>query len=236
MWRKSMRSEKSIATKIACVAGICVVGASHAWAGPVLTFEGLKNFEQVGNYYNGGTGSLGSGPGPNYGISFSSEALAYIPGQQTGKVTPFPGTPSPPTVLLLGDLGNRYAGGYPLSLTMDVTGGFSQSLLYYDIAILRPATVQIWSGLDGTGTRLAQQNMPLVAPSNEVFSGPLTVAFSGTAHSAAFSGGNDQLALDNITFSSAVPEPSSWTPMATGLGISFAIYLLRRRNERKSPP
>jgi hypothetical protein len=56
-----MRFDKSIATKIACVAGICLVGASHAWAGSVLTFEGLQNFEQVDNYYNGGTGSLGSG-------------------------------------------------------------------------------------------------------------------------------------------------------------------------------
>jgi hypothetical protein len=69
-----MRFEKSIAMKIACVAGIGVVAASHAWAAPVLTFEGLKNFEQVENYYNGGNGSLGSGPGPDYGITFSLTA------------------------------------------------------------------------------------------------------------------------------------------------------------------
>lgn len=224
-----MRYKKSIATKIACVAGICIVAASHVSAGTVLTFEGPKNFEQIGDYYNGGTGSLGSGPGPNYGVTFSSEALAYIPGQQTGMVTPFPGDPSPATVLLLGDLGNRYAGGYPLSLTMDVTGGFSQSLLFYDIAILRTATVQIWSGLDGQGTMLAQQNIPLVPASNEVFSGPLTVPFSGTAHSVVFAGGNDQLALDNITFNAVVPEPSSSIPMAIGIGILFTILFLRRQ-------
>ena len=53
-----MKFKRSIATKIACVVGIFVVGARHASAGQILTFEGLKNFEQVDNYFNGGTGSL----------------------------------------------------------------------------------------------------------------------------------------------------------------------------------
>src|SRR5688500_15620137 len=35
-----------------------------------ITFEGLQNFEDVRNYYAGGHGSLGSGPGPDYGITF----------------------------------------------------------------------------------------------------------------------------------------------------------------------
>ena len=47
MGRNSTRFDTSIATSIACVAGICVGGASQAWAGSVLTFEGLQNFEQV---------------------------------------------------------------------------------------------------------------------------------------------------------------------------------------------
>ena len=62
----------------------------------VLNFAGLNGNaeEYVDNYYNGGTGSLGSGPGPNYGISFSSNALALkgwsdvatlMPGQMAGK-------------------------------------------------------------------------------------------------------------------------------------------------------
>jgi len=221
-----MRLRKSVATKIVCFAGICVVGASHAWAGSILTFEGLKNFEQVENYYNGGTGSLGSGPGPNYGITFSSYALAYIPGQQTGKVTPFPGDPSPPTVLLAFNTANPFGAGYPTSITMDVTGGFSQGLNFYDIAIGRTGSVSFWSGADGSGTMLAQQTLPITP---EAFSGPTTVLFSGTAHSVVFTGGNDQLAIDDISFVTPVPEPSTLSSMLIGLGSVFAVYILRRK-------
>jgi len=37
----------------------------------VLNFEGLLDTEQVAEFYNGGTGGRGSGPGTNYGVSFS---------------------------------------------------------------------------------------------------------------------------------------------------------------------
>jgi hypothetical protein len=216
------------------IAAACAVSATLARAQePVLTFEGLQNFEAVGDYYNGGYGSLGSGPGPNYGITFTSNALAYIPGQQSGKVTPFPGDPSPPTVLLLAN--NLYSGGYPLSLTMDVAAGFSQALIFYDIAIVKPASVQIWSGFDGQGTMLAQQNLPLVPATNQVFTGALTVPFSGEAYSVIFSGGNDELALDNITFAASVPEPSSWIPLVTGLGCSCLVLAWRRRKAVSRP-
>jgi hypothetical protein len=221
-----MRFNTSIATKIACVAGICVVGASHARAGQILTFEGLKNFEQVDNYFNGGTGSLGSGPGPNYGITFSPYALAYIPGQQTGKVTPFPGDPSPPTVLLTFNTANPFGAGYPTSITMDASNGFSNGLVFYDIDIGRTGSVSIWSGADGGGTMLAQQSLPITP---EAFSGPTTLPFEGAAHSVVFTGGNDQLAIDDISFVASVAEPSTLSAMLIGIGTLFAVYLERRR-------
>jgi hypothetical protein len=221
-----MRFKMNVATSIACVALSCVVGASHASAGSVLTFEGLKNFEQVDNYYNGGTGSLGSGPGPNFGITFSPYALAYIPGEQTGKITPFPGDPSPPTVLLTFNTANPFGAGYPTSITMDASNGFSNGLVFYDIAIGRIGTVSIWSGADGDGTMLAQQSLPITPAA---FTGPTTVLFEGTAHSVVFTGGNDQLALDNISFLTSVPEPSTMSSMLFGLGTLFAIFLVRRK-------
>ena len=60
-------------TRIVAVAWMILVGfgASAASAVPfVLTFEGLQDFEDVLEFYNGGTGSSGS-TGPNFGVSFA---------------------------------------------------------------------------------------------------------------------------------------------------------------------
>ena len=98
-------------------------------------------------------------------------------------------------------------------MTMDDTDGFSQSLIFYDIVIGRTATVQIYSGLDGGGTMLAQDTLPITP---EAFGAAMTLSFSGNAQSVVFTGGNLQLALDNITFGAAsVPEPAGWILLAT---------------------
>ena len=89
----------------------------------------------------------------------------------------------------------------------------------------------IWSGLDGTGTQLAQLSLTLVPTTSEVFSPPTTLSFAGTARSVVFAGGNDQLALDNISFQS-VPEPTSWTLLASGMG--SGVVFLRRLRRRKA--
>ena len=212
--------------KVILVAVVSAFCTSLAWAGPVLTFEGLRNFEQIASFYDGGEGSLGSGPGPDYGVRFSSLALAYIPGLQTGKVTPFPGDPSPPTVMLLFDPGNRFGAGYPTSLTMDVSRGFIHSLTFSDIAIGRIGSITIYSETGGGGSILAQQTLPITP---EAFSSPITLSFSGTAESVVFKGGNDQLAVDNITFSAIVPEPTAWISLMVGLGSAYLLFSRRRR-------
>jgi hypothetical protein len=217
--------------KSAWVVSIFGLWASGGLAGPVLTFEGLQNFEGVSSYYNGGDGSLGTGPGPNYGITFSTYALAYIPGLQTGQITPFPGDPSPPTVLLLFDTSSPFGAGYPRSLTMDVTNGFSQALYFYDIDIGRVGSVQIWSEPDGTGSMLAQQSLPITPAAFS--SSPTMMTFSGTAESVVFTGGNDQLALDNISFaSSTVAEPSTAISLLVSLAVSCLIYSRMRSSTR----
>ena len=206
---------------------ICTLLCGHAWGGPVLTFEGLQNFEQVSNYYDGGTGSLGSGPGPDYGITFSSYGLAYMRGVQSGFPNPFPGDPSPPTVLLDFNNASPFGGGYPTSVTMDVSGGFTQDLLFYYIAIGRAGSVTLYSGLDGTGSMLASQALAITP---EAFGGPTFVAFSGTAESVVFTGGNDQFVLDNITLSAAsVPEPAAWVPFSLGLSTACLLFARRRK-------
>jgi hypothetical protein len=206
---------------------VCMLFASSVRADSVLTFEGLQNFESIGSYFDGGAGSLGSGPGPNYGITFSQYALAYIHGQQSGKVTPYPGDPSPPTVLLVFNSANPFGAGYPTSITMDVSHGFSQALSFYYIGIGRDVSVTIYSGLDGTGTTLANQTLSITP---EAFSNPTIVDFSGVANSVVFTGGNDQLALDNISFVSPIPEPSGWISLTVGLG---GVYLVFSRLRKK---
>jgi hypothetical protein len=60
-----------------CAGVLCAVPVT-------MTFEGLQNQEAINDFYNGGTGSLGSGPGPNYGVHFTSDSLALIDGAHGG--------------------------------------------------------------------------------------------------------------------------------------------------------
>jgi hypothetical protein len=62
---------------LAMAAGLCAFAASALAASVTVDFNGLDggrdgiNVEGVDNFYRGGRGSLGSGPGPNFGITFS---------------------------------------------------------------------------------------------------------------------------------------------------------------------
>ena len=60
----------------ASLAGLCA--AQQCAQVPILTFEGLRDSEPIFNYYDGGYGGNGSGPGPNYGITFEGQSLAII--------------------------------------------------------------------------------------------------------------------------------------------------------------
>jgi hypothetical protein len=199
---------------------ILMISADRATSATVLSFEDLKSFEQVGAYYNGGKGSKGSGPGPMYGVTFSTPyAVAFIP------TTPYPNDPSPPTVLLLADPSGNTPTGSPLSMTMDVSGGFAGELGYYYLAIGSTASsVAIYSGLDGTGKQLAMKALEL--GNQAVFSNLIELKFAGTARSVVFKGGNDQLAFDNISFQS-VPEPGSALLMALGFLSVFFVHSAR---------
>src|SRR5690242_12062848 len=67
----------------------------YANSGTLLTFSGLKDMEAVGNFYSGGTNMSGF-MGPNFGITFSSNALAitsYLKGGSGAFVLPPTQTP-----------------------------------------------------------------------------------------------------------------------------------------------
>ena len=104
----------------------------------VLTFEGLQNTEHVNAFYNGGTGSLGSGPGANFGIQVSN-AVAFID-SDAGGTGNFGGEPSPSTAITF--LGAS-------ATTMNVAAGFDIGFSFFYSAIAAPAWCEsgaIWMG------------------------------------------------------------------------------------------
>jgi hypothetical protein len=222
---------------------LSVVGASTAFADVVvLNFEGIntpyptENYAAIENFYNGGTSSVGTS-GTNYGITFSSNALAIClntPGEVCSNTSR--GGQGDPTsqegglFFLTGD--NTF---------MDDPGGFTTGFSLYYAAINSPGSLSVYSGLDGTGTLLATLDLP-TTPSTcpgTYDAGfcpfvPIGVAFSGTAESISFAGVANQIVFDDVTFGSStpgqpstVPEPSSFALMLTAAGAGVGAF--RRR-------
>jgi hypothetical protein len=162
-----------------------------------LTFEGLQNFEPIGEYYNGGSGGFGSGPGPSYGVNFSGNALAITDADSGGSGN-FGGEPSSPNIAFF-----LTGGG---ALTMNVPGGFERGFSFYYSAINNPGLIRVYDGVNGSGTVIATLTLPTTpfngAPDpTGAFSPfvPLTVEFTGTARSVDFGGTANQIGFDNIT-------------------------------------
>jgi hypothetical protein len=197
-----------------------------AQAAIVLDFEGLRDLEAVQEFYNGGTGSLGSS-GPNLGASFSPATLALIDADAGGTGN-FANEPSPNTVMFFLDANDailNYAAGFDT--------GFS---FFYSSSTA--ASVTVWDGLGATGNVLA--SLSLTAQGFDNCTGdptgsfcnwtPVGVSFVGIAKSIDFGGTANQTGFDDITFGSAtpggVPEPA--TMLLSGAAL-VALWATRRR-------
>jgi hypothetical protein len=196
-------------------------------ASVTLTFEGLGDLEPIFNYFDGGFGGHGSGPGPNYGVVFGADSLALISrdvggsGNFTGSLAPSPNT----VAFYLSGNGD----------VMNVAGGFNTGFSFYYAAPFYTGSVAVYSGLDGTGTLLASLFLPLTGVGTRYYYDdwrPIGVSFPGTAESAIFSGTANFIIFDNITLGSShpggVPEPSTFA--IAGLScLGFIGCALRRR-------
>jgi hypothetical protein len=226
---------------LAATASAALLSAGAANASVLLTFDeppGLKNQEDILNYYNGGTGSLGSGPGPSDGVTFSSSALASI-STTAGGTGNFNNNPP-----LSGHTANfsPTADSEVISSTTAFTNGVS---LYYssDSFALsgNDGSVKIYSSSDGTGSPLATLDLPDTGnngPSGTHFNmwDQVSVSFSGNAQSVVLTGAAQHIGYDNITLG-AVPAPIMGQGLPSGLavaGMLFGAKLLQRSRRRRS--
>jgi PEP-CTERM motif len=215
--------------------------ATMAHAGVVdLNFEGINStypsgFAFINGFYDGGTSSDGTS-GPNFGVTFSANAQAIclnslsVVCSNTSRGGLAPSSSEGGLFFLSGT-----------STTIDVAAGFTTGFSFnYTNPTGIAASVEVWSGLDGTGTELGSFNLSTTPNGDTACPGysaafcpfePIGVNFSGTAESIVFGGVANEVVFDDVTFGSSspgtVPEPATWATMLTGLAAAGAM--LRRR-------
>jgi hypothetical protein len=223
-------------------AALTLVGGVANASVIVMDFAGLNgNAEElVQEFYNGGTGSLGS-TGPNYGVSFTGTALSCS-GQPGGTCNSaqIPGGPGANLMF--------YLDGVAI---MNVANGFSNGFAFGYSAVNQPATVNIWSGVDASGDLLATLNLAMTpnGAGDPACSGagfcPYTaigVSFAGIAKSVDFGGSTNQVAFGDVTLGSttmggpavsAAPEPSTWALMLLAIGGLGVVLRAQRRADQE---
>jgi hypothetical protein len=229
---------KTKALAIGAAAALSLFAVERASANTiVLTFDQLNSSVNEGpaSYYAGGFGSAGTGPGPNYGITFSDNTITGCVQPNACANTNSAEAPSNPNIIFF-LTGN--------AATMDVAGGFNTGFSFFYSSVNVPAQVVVYSGLDETGSVLATINLPVTPADGDAGCfgepycpySPIGVTFDGTAMSVDFGGTENQVGFDNITLGSAtagmggVPEPATWAMMLIGFG---GLGAAMRSNRRK---
>lgn len=220
------------------MAVLAAISVSASAAGINLTFENIATYPWdssstfILGYYNGGTSSVGT-TGPNYGVSFPSNALNIC-------LNTLSTSCSNTSRGGLGDPNSQLGALFFLSgsnIFVNVAAGFTTGFSFNYTAINVGGTVNVWSGLNGTGTLLASLVLPTTAsgPCPGYGAGfcpfvPVGVSFAGTAQSIDFGGVANQIVFDDVTFGSATPGvPEPGTLAMFGSGVLGLAGIVRRK-------
>jgi len=223
---------KTIVSLLAAASLFALAPVAHA-AVVSLNFDALDGdpgqFEDPLNFYAGGHGSRGSGPGPDFGITFAGGWGVLCEHSDTCVGSLVVGNPSSPNSIVTTSQKSF----------IDVAGGFSEGL-DFSWSSQVTGTIKVWSGLNGTGTLLNTITLPRQPDGRNTGNcGPDGVVCPfvsanlptlGLGHSLEFDGFSGEAAFDDINFANVnlgVPEPSTWALSILGFGL--AGVSLRRR-------
>jgi hypothetical protein len=212
---------KLVAAALACLPLLIAAPAQAAVVS--VTFDSVSSFASIGTHYAGGTDSDGVA-GANLGVSFGLDAL----GLKNDALGPyFSNAPSPAGVMTV----------VGPAATMNVPAGFSNLSFFYSSNAAIADAIEVWSGLDGTGTRLASLSLANNAQAGGCsdtafcnFSSLSTALVGSLGFSVSFGKAASAAAFDNLslTVPGTVSEPGSVPIVALGLGLA-ALATRRRR-------
>ena len=184
-----------------------------------VSFGGLKNLEFIDNYYNGGNGSMGSGPGKNLELGFTTNAQAIISASKNGSGN-FIGNPGNSPVMIFGTGTN---------VVINATSGISTGM-WFSYSALQGGTVTLYAGPNATGNVIASTTL---TPNNVgcntyklcVWS-PVGFPLSANVASIRFSGVANYLAIGTIHLGVKIPTSmtlvSSPNPSVQGQSVTFS--------------